>query len=390
MPLYSSATSKTLTNILFSLFVLFLFIIALEFLLRTTHLFGAKTSWTRPDLKLGYVFIPGHEYWYKSENDHPISGRINQFGWRDKDWSMTKPRSTFRIAVLGDSFVEAFQVERESTFLALAEDQVRKEMRYSVEVMNFGRSGYSPTEEFLVLKDDVLKFYPDLVVLFFFPGNDIADVNRETAIDSRRPFFGLSEDGELVLDTDFSRTKEFKIRSFVSLFRQYSALITLLSDRYVLYRALIAERHRTESRELSSKKLSGHLSLCTSNPERIFSENYKLTKKLIAVIAEYCRAREIDFMLVCCDLHYHPDLEREYKKIDPTFDPNFFEDDLKEYARSINIEYLGLQRIFEQASREVGLSYHWRSDGHWNYQGHRLVANALVDKLKASIKIEDR
>lgn len=390
MRFYRPATAKVFSNILFTLFVVFLFIIALEFLLRTTHLFGAKTSWTRPDSRLGYAFISSHEYWYKSENDHPISGRINQFGWRDKERSLTKPRSTFRIAVLGDSFVEALQVEWESTFPALAEDQLQKETGHSVEVMNFGRSGYTQTEEFLVLKEQVLKFSPDLVVLFFFPANDIADVARETAIDSQRPFFGISEGGELVLDTHFSSTKEFAIRSFVSLFRQYSALITLLSDRYLLYRTLIAERQREKDRELPAGSLPGHLSLCTSNPERVFSDNYKLTKKLIAAIAEYCKVRGIDFMLVCCDVYYEPHLEKEYKRVDPTFNPNFFEDDLKKYAQSIKIKYLGLQTIFKQAETESSLSYHWRNDGHWNYQGHILVAKTLADKLKTSIRLEDR
>jgi len=388
MVYYHTTAWKIVTTGLFTLFILFLFVLTLEFVLRTTHLFGAKITWTSPDPTLGYTFLPGREYWCRSENDHPITGRINSHGWRDTERSLTKPENTYRIAVLGDSFVEALQVEREATFLALAENQLSAVTGHSVEIMNFGRSGYSQTEEFLVLKNHVTKFSPNLVLLFFFPGNDIADVDKRTAVNSQRPFFSLSESGELTLDSSFSRTQEFKLRSFVSWFRQHSAFISLLSDRYVIYRAVRAETLSQRHHETSTGKLQGYLGLCTSSPGGVFLQNYKLTKQLIAAMAEHCELNKIRLMLICCNVYYSLELEKEYRQIDQTFNPNFFEDDLKEYARSINIEYLGLQRIFRQASIETGFPYHWRSGGHWNYQGHRLVARSLVDRLKVSIRNE--
>lgn len=388
MNLYRASAKKIFLAGLFTIFILLLFILTLEFLFRYTHFFGAKISWTSPDPKLGYTFLPGHEYWYKSENDHPITGKINSHGWRDRERSLAKPENTYRIAILGDSFVEALQVEGEATFLSLAEVQLSKDIRYSVEVMNFGRSGYTQTEEFLVLKEHVIKFSPDMVVLFFFPGNDIADLSLETASNPRRPFINFSENEELNLDFSFSRTQEFKLKTFAGWFRQYSALISLLSDRYVLYRANKAEAEKQRRQPSSPGRVHGYLSLCTSNPDRPFVDNYKLTKRIIASMANYCRAKGIGFMLVCCDLYFKPDFEGTYKKIDKTFNPYFFEDNLQMYALSINIEYLGLQRIFQQAFLKTGLIYHWEKNGHWNYEGHRLVAEALVDKLKYSIQIK--
>ena len=49
------------------------------------------------------------------------------------------------------------------------------------------------------------------------------------------------------------------------------------------------------------------------------------------------------------------------------------------YAAPLNIEYLGLQRIFRQAYENVGVPLHWN---HWNYEGHKVVADALAEKLK--------
>jgi len=122
----SSKIRHLIKNIFFSLFIFLIFLGILEIVLRTTHLFNAKISWSEPDHILGWRFTPGRKYWSNKENDHPITGRINSYGYRDKEWSLKKPPNTYRIAVLGDSFVEAFQVETKRTFLTLTEKQLNR------------------------------------------------------------------------------------------------------------------------------------------------------------------------------------------------------------------------------------------------------------------------
>lgn len=85
---------------------------------------------------------------------------------------------------------------------------------------------------------------------------------------------------------------------------------------------------------------------------------------------------------------YIPEVENKYKLIDPTFDPNFFVDDLGNFAQSINVEYLGLQRKFRQYFEDIGVLLHWgswNSQGHWNYIGHKVVAYAITERLKSII-----
>src|SRR6185369_15709040 len=132
---------------------------ALELLLRTTHLFHARLSWTEPDREIGWRFTPGREYWFFGENDHAITGRINSTGWRDRERIIKRTPHTGRLAVLGDSYVEAFQVELDSTFAARIENSMRGSPD-GFEAMNFGRSGMSPAEESVVLARDVFRFEP--------------------------------------------------------------------------------------------------------------------------------------------------------------------------------------------------------------------------------------
>src|SRR2546427_6542648 len=41
--------------------------------------------------------------------------RLNRWGYRGTDWMRVKPSGTLRIAVLGDSFIEAQQVAQQDT-----------------------------------------------------------------------------------------------------------------------------------------------------------------------------------------------------------------------------------------------------------------------------------
>jgi lysophospholipase L1-like esterase len=66
---------------------------------------------------------------------------------------------------LGDSITEGIQVPVEQTFGKLAEKQLNAKLRRPIQVINFGNSGYSTVQEYLLLKEKVLRYKPDLVVL---------------------------------------------------------------------------------------------------------------------------------------------------------------------------------------------------------------------------------
>ena len=86
--------------------------------------------------------------------------------------------------------------------------------------------------------------------------------------------------------------------------------------------------------------LQKNLTLCTTNADTIYVKNYLLNKRLIKAMAEYCKEKGIKFMLITIDTDaYIPEVEKRYKAIDPTFDANFFEEDLRNYAASLNIDY---------------------------------------------------
>ena len=269
-------------NLLLSVCALLIALGATELALRATHAFGARRSWTEPDPEIGWRFEPGREYWFFKENDHAITGRINGLGWRDRERERTK-RADIRVAVIGDSYVEAFQVELDSTFVSIAERVAnarvaREKLRY--EFMSFGRSGMGSVEESIVLRRDVLVCAPDVVVLVFTPGNDVAEINPATT-SVLRPFYRVNERDSLVLDSSFRNTKGYRVRALTNPLKQHSALVSLVAERYNASRAARLTTPAANGHEPLSR-LQPEQTLMTEHPDSTYLANYALVKRVMA------------------------------------------------------------------------------------------------------------
>ena len=128
------------------------------------------------DAQRGYALRPGLRGWYRKEGEAFV--QINSDGLRDREHSKRKPANTIRIAVLGDSYTEAFQVNFENSFCALLERKLHECPALSgheVEVINFGVSGYGTAQELITLRNQVWQYSPDIVLLAFTTNNDISD-----------------------------------------------------------------------------------------------------------------------------------------------------------------------------------------------------------------------
>jgi lysophospholipase L1-like esterase len=94
---------------------------------------------------------------------------------------MTPPGSGIRIAVVGDSFVEALQVDYGASLAGRLQ-----ELTADAAVRNFGVSSYSPLLYVLQWRRDIERFAPDIVVLVLF-SNDVADDESYAQMAVRSP-----------------------------------------------------------------------------------------------------------------------------------------------------------------------------------------------------------
>ena len=94
--------------------------------------------------------------------------RINQWGFRDAEYTLEKPANTTRVALVGASYVMGSGVENEQTFDSVLEEQLNAngpgvpERKY--EVHNWGVGGYSPIQRSICFEERALEFDPDVVI----------------------------------------------------------------------------------------------------------------------------------------------------------------------------------------------------------------------------------
>ena len=126
---------------------------------------------------------------------------------RDREHAIAHPANTVRIAVLGDSYAEAMQVNQDETFWAIMEKDLEKSNYLKgrhVEVLDFGQSGFGTNQELLVLETKAWKYSPDVVLLAFTTANDVSDNSRILKKIDSVPYFVFVGD-KLVLDDEKTR-----------------------------------------------------------------------------------------------------------------------------------------------------------------------------------------
>ena len=157
-----------------------------------------------PDEHCGARLPPNHRFRWFAEGHALVT--TNSDGHRDREHAKQKPPEVVRIAVLGDSFAEALQVDGHETFWSVMEGELARCDAFEgrpVEVLNFGVSGYGTTQELQMLRHYVWDYQPDIVLVAFLPGNDVRNNSRALETDDPvRPFFAYV-DGAWKLDLSF-------------------------------------------------------------------------------------------------------------------------------------------------------------------------------------------
>jgi hypothetical protein len=123
-----------------------------------------------PDRVVGWTHPKSFTFSWNGRNPYCIEFRVqvttNAFGFRDPEWTIEKPDGAIRIAILGDSFIEALQVPLELT----ATRQLATRLSASVsarrvETLNFGVSNYGVGQYLMMYEQYVRQFRPDYVVV---------------------------------------------------------------------------------------------------------------------------------------------------------------------------------------------------------------------------------
>ena len=145
-----------------------------------------------PDHDIGYAYKPDRDVLWNVENK--VQVHINtQAIRRDGDVS-DKADDGFRIALMGDSFTEALQVEWPVTFAALAERTLQQDVGDKVDIVNLAMGGSNGLRMLTRFEKEVPEFKPDMGLMLL---PDFKLYNGELRHDSQGPAYGINEQGQV-------------------------------------------------------------------------------------------------------------------------------------------------------------------------------------------------
>jgi len=154
---------------------------------------GEQAAYTAFDPVLGWRNRPGASVTY-NRREYRTQVNINSLGFRDVERSLTKPKGSHRVLVMGDSFIEAYAVERDKGITRRAEDSATS-AGCPTEVVNAGVHGYSIDQEYLWYRREGYALGADIVVMAVYY-NDIIQTVRTRYWGSPTPLLER-RDGQL-------------------------------------------------------------------------------------------------------------------------------------------------------------------------------------------------
>ncbi len=345
----------------------------------------------------GTALRPGAEGWWFKENRNYV--RINKDGRRDVARPVKKNENTIRIAVIGDSYAEAFQVPIEKTFWKGMERRLNSGGCFSgkrVEVLNFGVSGYGTTQEYLTLQNDVFAYSPDMVLMAFYPGNDVRNNSYDLERNPDKPYF-VMEDGRMRLDQGYKerlgpRSRSFKariVRRLINISRVVQ-LVIFAKESYKARRMAAdtepAPKPAVDNRTKAEPPLGVDDKIFIEPVEEKWKKAWSVTEKVISMTRDETLRNGAKFFLVVISvpIQAHPDRgKREsYRKrleVEDLFYPGRR---LAKYGAETGIPVLDLSPVMQkyaQTHNEYLHGFNGKGKGHWNERGHQVAGKAISE-----------
>ena len=298
----------------------------------------------KPDVPLLYL------------NEGFYLGETNHYGYLGPDYTSENKENAFRVALIGDSYVEAFHVFDRNSFRAISENELNQFLNRKVEVLNFGRSGFVLSDMYVYYKNFASEFHPDKILVFVHD-----DDFFQQSYQSLLPTVKMQGDN-IKIEKDFIKGSPFKNYKKSQFLRENSVFLKIANNCYKIYKDGLFDKiiFGKLSRLFTLKnKKQGSLSSQGKAPGNNTTEEIPLLNKQI--IRTFAQDKKV--YLVLAD---NPSAQVEQI-----------------------IENSGIQtiRIFPalEELRKKGIDpNYWpatNKEGHWNHAAHKVIGELLAEKL---------
>ena len=336
-----------------------------------------------PDETLGWVHPANSTFEYDGNSGRTVVA-FNSKGLRSEEHVYEKVNDTYRILVLGDSYVEAADVSMEHTFVSNLEAQLRKAGCRS-ELINSGVGGYGTDQELLFLRYEGWKYSPDLVLLMFTIDNDVHD-------NMVKNYCRQTEQGIICQAPDRIgnwRRGVVATKAFLQAHWHTYSFLQEKTARIRQVRLILQWLGLSEFKDANEmqQQVPMPLNLFLREAPTEVTRGWDLTKAIVREVHEEVIGRGVEFAvaLIPSNLQLDQDTFRqatqEFKLPLSTLDRTKPNDIMVEFGQNQGIFTIDLLESFLTAQRNGERVV----DGHWNVLGHQLVAEQMFEVLGSAL-----
>ena len=329
----------------------------------------------------------------KSEGDFDFTFTTNNRGMRGPgDYHYEKKEGVFRIAILGDSFTFGVGVNAQETFPFVLEELLNKTRSggLTYEVYNFGVNSFSPVLEYILLKEEVIKYKPDLVILmldecdvqddYFYEPRIVYDKNGEitgcdpTKRNGKTDFYAL-----LLKHSNFMNTLDQKL---VESFRKMKAIGL---KRYFSNK-IRGIRNKTDILTVRNRDniyFDRFLMFREDKDMGIVMKHWQRTERYIALMNDFLKKRNIPFVMAIYPYGHQVSEDqwakgRSYWAFDEgrVYYPQWGFSVIEEFAGNQDITLINLYERFRNRKYEP---LYYDNDGHWTAEGQKITAEGIFN-----------
>jgi hypothetical protein len=283
--------------------------------------------------------VPGAAFVYR-RSEFQVAVRFNRDGMRDVPRSRQKAPGVLRVALLGDSFVEAMQVPEDSMLSLRLERSLHSCVPgRRAEVLNFGVSGFGPAGVTARYATLAREFAPDLVVYLFVMNDPWDLVQHEARLYEIR-------DGAMLLRPLEPGGLERLLRRLVDFGKHHFHAFRFLKYRFLRLRQA---PQRAAAEEAASEAGDGEM-----DPGGSAWHRTRLALGLLRDLA----AEDGATLLVAQATTAGPKMNAR----------------LSGLCGDLGVPFLSLLPALESAPGEV----FFRVDGHWRSAGHGVASRAMT------------
>lgn len=287
--------------------------------------------------------------------------RINNDGWNSPiDYVAEKTAGVKRIAVIGDSYIEAWQVDAEKSYPSLLRDSLGSKYQ----VYSFGVS-QSPLSQYLFVSRYVEKKYNPDVYIINLVHNDFHESINGMAYIPMYMTVKLNPDSSFTEVQPVEPERTYNKVPMGELFRKSSFF------RYVYYNLNLMERFKAKKAAAKEFEMNVAVSDVMDKKDSLRA----VTSYIFRTFRKELANKEVIFVM---------DAPRQniYAGDLPQSKTAWLNQMVDSLCRQEQFSFVDLTAPMDDDFRKNGKHFESKYDNHWDYYGHQFVAGVVYQYFK--------